>query len=306
MGALLYDLWPALAYGAFYVPFTILSARPEKNLPLTMFACWLAMVASMRATGLVREIKITREAVLCGLCTAGIILTTIVGYGLVGVSILLMALLQRGGVLSMAPILDLVRGTTIAPQSRLALFLTLTAVLCAVFGRATVQITPAGLAVVGLYLCCYAVRLHLYGAFKERPSDARRLLVSDQALAVTLAAVGTSLYALLSHAPALPWVGAWALLVPVGVGVLSQATGFFGSMVFAGRREHTYCAPLNRCASTLAVAVASLCMGQTISGMEWIGLALIVGAVVIMALPAKVFMKRASVAVDGSSSSTRG
>ena len=33
MGALLLDLWPALAYGAFYVPFTILSARPEKNLP---------------------------------------------------------------------------------------------------------------------------------------------------------------------------------------------------------------------------------------------------------------------------------
>ena len=136
------------------------------------------MVASMRVTGLVRGSR-SREAVLCGLCTAGIILTTIVGYGLVGVSILLMALLQRGGVLSMAPILPRSRPRDHdRPQSRLALFLTLTAVLCAVFGGPRSRSRRPVSRSWPLYLCCYAVRLPPVRRVQGTALDARRLLVS--------------------------------------------------------------------------------------------------------------------------------
>lgn len=281
------DLWPALAYGAAYLPFAILSGLPAKHLFVTALSCWAVMVLCMSTLKLWSRVRITREVLICAVCSTGIILTTILGYGLVGVSMLLMAVLMRGGVLAEAPILDVIRGNTIRPQSRLALCLTLSAILCAAWGRATTQITPTACAVVGLYLACYAVRLHVYGSVKKNERAARSLIISEQPLAVTLALVGTGLYEALAHSQGHVWVShdlRW-YLVPIGVGAFSQFTGVFGSLVLAGSREHTYCAPLNRCMSTLAVALASVCLGKHVTSMEWLGVGLIMAAVAIMTAP---------------------
>lgn len=295
MDAILLGLWPALAYGAAYLPFAILSGLPQKHLLVTALSCWLTMALCTTVFRLWSKIVITREVLICALCSAGIILTTIIGYGLVGVSMLLMAVLMRGGVLAEAPLLDVVRGHDITPQARLALLLTLSAVLCAAWGRATTQITPTAGLVVGVYLACYAVRLHVYGGFKKNQSAARSLLISEQPLAVTLALTGTALYAALAHSQGHARVShdlRW-YLVPIGVGAFSQLTGLFGSMVFLGKREHTYCAPLNRCMSTLAVAGASVILGKGVSGLEGVGVVLILAAVLIMTVPWSMFTGRA-------------
>lgn len=281
------DMWPALAYGMAYVPFAALSSRPERDMLLTSFSCWVAMLLIVTGMRFWHRVHITPQSLLCGAATGVIILTTIVGYGLPGTSMLLMAVLMRAGVLTMAPILDIIRGNQIRPQSRLALALTFSAVLAAVWGRATAEITPVALLTVGLYLGGYAVRLHVMGSVKAEPQKALSLLASEQVLSVSLALAGMALWGAIGPSPGMSRSGPHPYLVPILVGVLSQLTGVFGGLVLAGRREHTYCAPLNRCASTLGVLIASLLMGKTVTRMEIAGVCLIVLAVLVLSAPAR-------------------
>jgi hypothetical protein len=47
------------------------------------------------------------------------------------------------------------------------------------------------------------------------------------------------------------------LLEIIIVGVLSQGTGIFGSLIFLDKRENTFCVPVNRSSSIMAGVIAS-------------------------------------------------
>lgn len=272
-------------YGAAYVPFAALSSLPQRDLALTSLSCWICMVIVMTLSRSWQHVRLTAHTLACGTATCMIILSTIVGYGLPGTSMVTMAVAMRGGVLTLAPVLDLMRGHRLTARSALALALALAAVTATSWGRPWGGLTGPALAVVGVYLLSYAVRLALYGRTKGDMVQTRALLCSDQALAVSLALLGTLAWQGLGQGLGRAQGLGWA--VPVAVGCLSQLTGVFGSMVLAGAQHHVWCVVLNRSASTLAVLVASLIMGRSVSAGECVAVGLLLAAVMVGATAPK-------------------
>ena len=235
---------------------------------------------------------------LSGLATAAIVVTTTLAYTFEGVSIPWVMLLMRGGVLALAPIVDALSGRRVRAASRIALGLSLLALIDAVAARGGSRMPILCLADIGLYLFGYFVRLRFMSRLAKSSDDdaGRRYFVEEQMVA-TPAAI-----AVLAALAMLPLGGAFAelrrgffevphhpaLLTLVAVGVLSQGTGVFGGLVLLDARENSFCVPLNRASSILAgilaqALIAVLFAGHGPSGLEMVGASLLVGAIVVLA-----------------------
>ncbi len=76
-------------------------------------------------------------------------------------------------------------------------------------------------------------------------------------------------------------------------GLCSQGTGIFGSLVLLDKRENTFCIPVNRASSVLAGVAASALLAGLLPMMrlpatgELLGAALMIGALVVLALPSR-------------------
>lgn len=318
----------ALGYFACYAPYSATAkalssglvhdqVRPISGyemLPLSVFVSVVGMVLTISALGWWKhatQLRVgplslpvpTRWTFLSGLCTAAIVATTTLAYTFDGVSIVFMMLLMRGGVLVIAPTIDLLTGRKVRWFSGLALALSLLALVVAFAERGGFAITVVAAVDVAIYLASYFVRLRFMSRLaKSSDQDAtRRYFVEEQlvgtpAVLVFLGAVallgGDGAFAsqvragfldLASH-PA-PVVLATAL-----VGLLSQGTGLFGGLILLDRREHTFCVPVNRSSSVLAGLVASYALyfllGQSppAQGELW-GAALVLAAILSLSLP---------------------
>src|SRR5262249_42296654 len=149
-------LWFALGYFAFYVPYSALAkvlsqgllsgtGRPVPGfvlLPATVIATTAGMLATITVAGGWSHLGRRRVAglsvplprlstFLSGLATAAIIATTTLNYTFGGISILLALLLMRGGVLILAPIVDVAFRRQIAWESWAALGLSFAAIFVA-------------------------------------------------------------------------------------------------------------------------------------------------------------------------------
>ena len=258
----------ALGYFAFYAPYSALiklvitgSFGPRLDgfelLPAAVAGTLVSMPVMLLMLGWWKYASIPRDprVILSGIATAAIIATTTLAYGFEGVSILFTLLLLRGGVLVLAPMVDLTAGRAVRWFSWVALALSLGAVGMAFRGTDR-TLTMLAAINIGLYLTGYVLRLPAMTAVAKRDDveTTRRYFVQELLVAMAVLLVVPPLFA------AAGFVKIWSspLLVPaLAIGVLYTSLYVFGTLIYLDRRENTFCVPMNRGASLLAGVAAS-------------------------------------------------
>jgi hypothetical protein len=249
---------------------------------------------------------------LSGLCSAAIIGTTTLAYTLSGVSIVFMMLLMRGGVLVIAPLVDVVSGRRVRWFSWTALLLSLASLGVALSEPARPALTAVAAADVALYLLGYFVRLRFMSRLAKsgEPAATTRYFVEEQMVATPAIVSVLALCALAGGDGILGEIRAGfielprdpgALAAAVGVGLLSQGTGIFGGLILLDRRENTFCVPVNRASSVLAGLVASASLSsllglRQVPASELLGAGFVVAAILVLALPGLIEARRRSAA----------
>ncbi len=300
-------------------------------LPSTVLASVVAMVTFLITTGWWRHagrktvaglsLPMPRKlTILSGLCSSGIIATTTLAYTL-GASALALALFMRGGVLVLAPIIDGISRRKVRWFSWAALVMSLVSLAVVAgmvrFGGAApfIHLGSGGLAMttvaivdIALYLTFYFVRLTLMSSRAKSADPATNLRYFVEELLVSTPA----LVALLAIGALIPgWSGGHELRLgfttfferPVVVhafviGILSQGTGIFGGLIFLDQRENTFCVPVNRASSVLAVLIASLFLAAaypsytSTTDAELLGAGLIIGAIGFLTIPSALARRR--------------
>ncbi|MCA2979737.1 MAG: hypothetical protein INH37_15800 [Myxococcaceae bacterium] len=322
--------WWAFGYFAAYAPYSaltkalsdgVLGPRVSGNaiLPVSTSASLVAMLAfvfatgwwrfaSRRQVGAVSLPTPSRWTAASGLCGATILTTTTLAYTFEGVSIVFMMLLMRGGVLLMAPLVDLLSGRRVRWYSWVALALTASSLAAATMGRAELRVSLLALVNVALYLGAYFVRLRFMSRLAKSadPAVTKRYFVEEQLVSTPAALLALACLALVGEGglsefrrgfvevPFSPQVG-WAVVI----GVLSQGTGIFGALVLLDARENSFSVPVNRASSVLAgvvatVAMAALALGKPLETAEALGAALVVLAILVLSLSPMLERRRAS------------
>lgn len=265
----------SLAYLCAYAPMAYLSALFPASRGITAVGVALCMIAVWTIMGYWRRIVFTPLTVLCGICTAVIIKTTLDAYGIKGspVTMLATVLLLRGGVLVIAPPVDLIDKRPVSAGSWAALALSLAAIGVISGGSSAGRLDSRIIGILTAYCVAYAVKLHLFTPVKKS-SKAHTVLISEQTVAVTLY-VGYTLFT----EPVK--FGGYQILI----GMFSQLTGLFGGMILLSKEGHAACVPMNRAASIIAGLIATYALGKTIKPEEKIGFALLM--IAILALQGK-------------------
>ena len=210
---------------------------------------------------------VRRATFVSGVATALIIATTTLNYTFVGISILLALLLMRGGVLILAPVVDLTTGRRVSGFSWAALALSLTAVVVAFSAVSSYRMTALAAVNIAVYLGGYVVRLNVMSRLaKDRdPAVNRRYFHEETFVAAVVLVALPALAALVVSGPIgdelragfttflASRLAAPALLIGLLYGVLYM----FGTWVYLDARENSFCIPLNRCSSLLSGVVAS-------------------------------------------------
>lgn len=282
----------ALGYFVCYVPYSALTKALSSQLisamdapiagvtllPLSNIAAALAMFATLTGLGWWRHAthstlfgvsfpRPTRVTTMTGLATATVVITTTLAYTFEGVSIPFIMVLMRGGVLLLAPFIDLLAHRPVRWFSWVALALSLAGLVDALARRGEGGLPWLCVLDVVLYLMGYFVRLRVMSsAAKSNDADrTKRYFVEEQMVATPAAVLGLGILAIVGGSPTLLAIRAGFLdlwqtpVLPyvVIVGVLSQGTGLFGTLVLLDARENTFCVPLNRASSILAGVVAA-------------------------------------------------
>lgn len=308
----------ALGYFACYTPYSALAkalsegrlpggAAPVSGfelLPLSVAASILGMVLTITALGwwsAASRLDLDRLRLpvprpltaLSGLCTAAIVATTTLSYTFEGASIVFMMLLMRGGVLVIAPLIDLLTGRPVRLRSGLALLLSLAGLLVGFAERGRLTLGLVAALDVAVYLLAYFLRLRLMSsqAKSQDPLASRRFFVEEQIVATPavllflglVAAFGEGRLARELHAGFTTILDRppEVVLAVVLVGLFSQGTGVFGGLILLDPRENSFCVPVNRSSSILAGLLASLLLAA-ILGLPMPGAGELIGAVFVL------------------------
>lgn len=284
--------WLALGYLAFYAPYSFLikivttqlwpgvsqSVSGFRLLPAVVLATAIMLLLIITYRGWWKHARHRRFlglniplpsglVVVSGFGTAIIIGTTTLAFTFTGVSILFALLLMRGGVLTIAPLVDLLFRRRVRWFSWVALGFALPALLIALIDVNNYSLTPIAALTIGAYLSGYLLRLPcLTRLAKIEDEDiTRRYFVEESLAAVffliaiptTLALVGQGeiMLDLRQGFAGLPNSG--ATLPALVIGALYAGLYYFGTLIYLDCRENTFCIPLNRGSSLLAGVVAT-------------------------------------------------
>ncbi len=316
----------AAGYFACYLPYSALTKsvssgwiagmdRPVSGfelLPVTTAASLLAMLVFLTSVGwwkfatqrTVFGLKLpspTRWTFLSGICTATIIATTTLAYTFKGVSIVFMMLLMRGGVLVIAPIVDFISKRRVRWFSWLALALSLGALVSATFAKKSgANLTLVALVDVAAYLTGYFIRFRFMSrlAKSDDPAVTKKYFVEEQMVATPFVVITLVILALVGEGDQMEAVRRGftsffdSAVVPhaIAIGLLSQGTGVFGTLVFLDRRENSFSVPVNRASSILAGVGATYALHLFLdkrvpSAPELVGAGLVIGAILVLSLP---------------------
>jgi len=241
----------------------------------------------------------SRYTFLSGLCSAAIIGTTTFAYTIEGASIVFMMLLMRGGVLAIAPLVDLATKRAVRATSWIALVLSLGALVVAVSTSSSFTLPLVATIDVSIYLFAYFVRLRFMSrlAKSEDPRAMIRYFVEEQMIATPAIVAFLGALALIGRGAAMMDVrhgfttvftlGPMIVVSALLVGLFSQGTGIYGGLILLDGRENTFCVPVNRASSVLAGLVAtfglSLLIGtKPVPPRELFGAGLVLAAIVVL------------------------
>ncbi len=328
-----YSIWGfAFGYFACYIPYSLLTKIMSKGLlpslhgrsldgltilPVVAVATLLTMILVISLLGWwkyathskVLGVSVphpTKWTFLSGLFTSLIIGTTTLAYTFESVSIVLAMILMRGGVLIIGPIVDAgtkrkVRWFSWAGFAGACLALLLNARDAKGFR------VPLALGLVILiYIASYFMRFQFMSrnAKSERKDVNLRYFVEETMVSTPMLVVILALSALLGGkigaAVRLGWTAHWGqsyLWALALIGMMSQGTGFFGTLVFLDKSENTYCIPINRASSVLAGVAASMLLtlfpGQRLPAtMEFVGAAVMIVSILFLSIPPLVQARR--------------
>jgi uncharacterized membrane protein len=314
-------LW-AFGYFAAYAPYSALTKALSDGalgdkisgnaiLPMSTFVSVIGMLLFMAISGwwrLANTTRIlgfnvptpTRWTLLSGLCTAAIITTTTLAYTFSGVSIVLMMLLMRGGVLISAPIVDALSGRKVQWTNWVALGLTLASLLVAASNWDNLALTVTAFIDVVAYVASYFVRLRFMSrlAKSDSPDATKKYFVEEQIVASPVAFGALCVLALIGEGRVLEEIRTGFTQVPfspavwtvVLIGLFSQGTGVFGALVLLDKRSNSFTVPVNRASSVLAGVMATVILTvwlnrPPIAARELIGAGLVTCAIIVLSLP---------------------
>jgi len=245
---------------------------------LTMFLIgsgWWKYARQINMLGL-RIPRIHWYIVVSGLATVGQIITATWVYTFDGVSIVFATLLMKGGVLALAPVVDLVvkkRKRQIYWPSWLAASLSFLAIFLAFLEKANTSITVACTVDILLYLTIFFIKLVIMSRW-AKSSDAieRKRFIAEEQMVILFGFIGTMfLMGIIGYIFGLggPFAQAWNgftviprsgfIIEPIIMGLAATGSGVFASLIFLDRRENTFCVAITKISSILAgVAVTIL------------------------------------------------
>lgn len=292
----------ALGYFLAYIPYAavVKIATSGANgvgglqfLPATLFGTVAAVAVGMTVLGWWRYLRVVRDphVIASGVAAALIIAATTMAYTFTGISIVFALLLLRGGVLILAPIVDLAMGRSVRWFCWSALILALAALVLALVKVDDYTLPAAATLTVAIYLTGYIVRLPAMTKMaKVRDREHTRQFFVDEIavamltlivvpVAVALLPLGETSEALRRGMTSFPPLA-------IVAGVCYAVLYFFGTHIYLDYRENTFCIPLNRGSSLLAGVVASAIAGA--SGVAWpsstqlIAAAMMIGALLFL------------------------
>jgi drug/metabolite transporter (DMT)-like permease len=312
--------WWAFGYFACYAPYSALAKALTAGLindvpavsgnailPVTVLSSTIGMYVLLTALGWWKsatQFKVagrsfprpTRLTLLSGAATSTIVVTTTLAYTFEGISIVFAMLLMRGGVLVIAPVVDLLAKRHVRWFSWVALALSVASLMFAFAGDGRFGITVVAAVDIIAYLASYFIKLRLMSsqAKSSDPETNKRYFVEEQMVATPLALAMLAVVAVVgSDELRLGFTGLWhhpALPLIIFVGLLSQGTGVFGALILLSPQENTYCVPVNRASSILAGIVATSALALLWQrpwpgSSEWVGAALILAAIAVLSVP---------------------
>ena len=231
---------------------------------------WLAVVLAQVRRGAWAPLRVTRATLAAGLCSVLILISSTASYAIPAVSLVLPLLLNKGGVLAMAPLLDRRRGAVVTPRAWCVLGLAVCGMACGIVpGLLTARApTLLALALSAAYLLGYVGKLSVIGGQKGNAPFLR-----EEMSVTTVAALPVALLlgVLLSPAPAIALAASLSNGWVYVAGLASQGCGYFGGMLLMRQAPHSLCVPLNRAASVLAGLLASCALGRWPSRWEIFG-----------------------------------
>ncbi len=283
------SIWAlALGYFAFYVPYSGMTKSLSKGLfsekeitisgfemlPIVLIGTVIGFFAILVTTGWWKQagtisifnIKIpfasNKYTFLSGVATAVIIATTTLAYSFTGISIVFAALLMRGGVLIMAPFIDVVYRRKIQWYSWVAFGLTLFSLLIVFSEKIGFTLNSAAIINILAYLSGYFFRLQFitYRAKTEDDSKNKTYFIEEMISAMViilfippiLALIGQGEIMLTLRSGYTNFLSSGLIIPTLSIGILYSCLYIFGSRIYLNHRENTFCIPINRCASLLA------------------------------------------------------
>lgn len=208
-----------------------------------------------------------RLTFLSGICMATIMGTTTLVFTFEGVSIVLVLVLLRGGVLIIAPLVDALATRRVRWFSWAAMLTSLMAVLVVLSDAANHKLTTAAIVTVAAYLVAYFFKFQLMSKLAKTNdvSTTLRYFVEEQMVAspllllalVAMAAIGIGdvmtgfrfgLTTFLASKEAV-----FAMLVGLSYAGLCVCT----TLIFLDRRENTFCVPMHCGTSMLSGLTAT-------------------------------------------------
>lgn len=293
---------PAASLGRPLTGLEILPATLIVSGVLTFLFIWLSgwwRSAHQAKVGGVSVPVPTRWTVLSGLCTALVLFTVPLSLTFTGVSIPFIQLLMRGDVLLLAPLVDLVFRRKVQWYSWVALLLVAIGLFLTIRQRGGLDLPPLAIATVILYTIGYFGRLAVMTRISKSgdAGSVQRYFVEEKLVGIPMAIVFLALIPLLglgSQGSELAWgffqvwgeAQIWPILI---LSVLLFVVSVFAAVILLDKRENTFCVPMERSASIVAGIAASLLLAwfyglKPPTGIELIGAALMIAAVVLLAV----------------------
>ena len=201
-----------------------------------------------------------RLTFLSGICMATIMGTTTLAFAFGGISIVLVLVLLRGGVLIMAPVVDAIFRRRVRWFSWAAMLISLLAVVVVLSDAANYKLSFAAMVDVAAYLTAYFFKFQFMTrlAKSDDRNAARRFFVEEQMIASPLLLLALGAMAAIGFGNAMTavrfgftnFLGTKAAGLALLIGLFYAALCICTTFIFLDRRENTFCVPMH-CGSSM-------------------------------------------------------
>ena len=207
-----------------------------------------------------------RLTFLSGICMAVIMATTTLVFTFEGVSIVLVLVLMRAGVLIMAPLVDSIAQRRVRWFSWVAMLISLAALLVALGDAANYKLSVAVIVTLAAYLTAYFIKLQLMSklAKTDDTNTSLRYFVEEQMVASPLLLIALALMAFIGVGDVMnefrfgltTFLSSSGAMFALLVGFCYAGLCICTSLIFLDRRENTFCVPMH-CGSSLLAGLSA-------------------------------------------------